>query len=270
VLGRGGCSVNRNHTCFKLGSDDPEEVKATFEQTHVAENANSLGAHHVPNKGYTNEPGFDFRDPSGLKGVAPCDPHGRPVGHAHEEKYWKGNTNQVSIYREKDEHPVDTLGQGLIPTGPTWLEPAIHASNRSTCNQECFDWHEHVSRGEANSPSKALDVEHHHNNINYHEPEKCHNVHDMTIPLGELTNEECEPRHQRIRSTPTFQSSAFLTDPLPHRNRTSNTFESHILGGDVVNNPTNWKQDDNTRRKWLAPPDHMADMLLGSGNPKMY
>jgi len=47
VLGRGGCSVNRNHTCFKLGSDDPEEVKATFEQTHVAENANSLGAHHV-------------------------------------------------------------------------------------------------------------------------------------------------------------------------------------------------------------------------------
>ena len=74
----------------------------------------------MPNKGYTNEPGFDFRDPSGLKGVAPCDPHGRPVGHAHEEKYWKGNTNQVSIYREKDEHPVDTLGQGLIPTGPTW------------------------------------------------------------------------------------------------------------------------------------------------------
>jgi hypothetical protein len=255
-VGRGACSVPRNHSGFTFGHDDPAEIAATFREAHIVDNANALGAHHVPNKGNTNEPGFDFRNPQALATSAPCDPHGRPAGVAHKDKYWIGNTNQMSVYAAKNEQTT------------TWLEPAIHTSNRSTCNQECFDWHEHTERGEAKSPSKAL----HDQPINsaYVPPEKCHDVHDMKVGLEELTNEECEPRHQRIRITPTFQSSAFSTDPLPHRDRTSNTFESHILGGDAVNNPTNWKQGEHTRRKWLAPADHMGDMILGSGNPNIY
>ena len=45
---------------------------------------------------------------------------------------------------------------------------------------------------------------------------------------------ESEPRHQRIRNTPTYMSSVFAQDPLPHPIRTNPTFESHILGGAAV------------------------------------
>ena len=54
----------------------------------------------------------------GLEKINACSD---PIHHGLEK--WKGNQNQVSIYN----------GEGEQDRG--WIEEAIHAPNRNTCNQ---------------------------------------------------------------------------------------------------------------------------------------